>query len=114
MDDNTIKRMPRHEVEALLKLLAEFEREELALLMWERREAERLGRVHWLKLRSPQKTLSTSSEAPVRLHTATHTQRSQGTRYTSTSHFRHYFLQAVFTGEAGMFSLRFCQLVLDI
>ena len=34
------------EVEALLRLLAEWEREELELLMQERREAERQGRLH--------------------------------------------------------------------
>jgi len=34
------------EVEALLRLLAEFEREEMELIMRERREAERLGRLH--------------------------------------------------------------------
>jgi hypothetical protein len=34
------------EVQALLRLLAEFEREELELLMRERREAEREGRLH--------------------------------------------------------------------
>jgi hypothetical protein len=33
------------EVEALLRLLAEWEREELALLMWERMEAEQEGQV---------------------------------------------------------------------
>jgi hypothetical protein len=32
--------------EALLRLLAEWERQELALLMLERREAERQGRLH--------------------------------------------------------------------
>ena len=44
--DDTIKRMTREEVEALLKLLAQFKRVDLALLMWERRKAERLGRLH--------------------------------------------------------------------
>jgi hypothetical protein len=34
------------EIEALLKMLAEMEREELELLMQERREAERVWRLH--------------------------------------------------------------------
>jgi hypothetical protein len=34
------------EVEALLRLLADWERQELALLMLEWREAERQGRMH--------------------------------------------------------------------
>jgi hypothetical protein len=38
--------MTKAEVEALLRLLAEFEREELVLLMRERMEAERKGRHH--------------------------------------------------------------------
>ena len=38
--------MTTAEVEALLRLLAEWEREELELLMQERREAEREGRLH--------------------------------------------------------------------
>lgn len=39
-------RMNRQEIEALLRLLAEWEREELNLLMQERREAEQEGRLH--------------------------------------------------------------------
>ena len=38
--------MTGQEIEALLKMLAEMEREELELLMQERREAEREGRLH--------------------------------------------------------------------
>ena len=38
--------MTSQEIEALLRLLAEWEREELMLLMLERREAEREGRLH--------------------------------------------------------------------
>jgi hypothetical protein len=38
--------MTRQEIEALLRLLAEFEREELELIMRERREAEREGKLH--------------------------------------------------------------------
>ena len=38
-----LSRMTRQEIEALLKLLAEWEREELELIMRERREAEREG-----------------------------------------------------------------------
>jgi len=38
--------MSREEVEALLRLLAEMEREELQQIMQERREAERQGRLH--------------------------------------------------------------------
>ena len=38
--------MTPEEVQALLRLLAEFEREELNLLMRERREAERVRRSH--------------------------------------------------------------------
>jgi hypothetical protein len=36
-----LSKMPLEEVQALLRLLAEWEREELELLMQERREAER-------------------------------------------------------------------------
>ena len=38
--------MTTAEIEALLRLLAEWEREELELVMQERREAERQGRLH--------------------------------------------------------------------
>ena len=38
--------MTLEEVQALLRLLAEFEREEMELLMRERREAEREWRLH--------------------------------------------------------------------
>jgi len=38
--------MTRQEIEALPKILAEMEREELELLMQKRREAERLGRLY--------------------------------------------------------------------
>jgi len=38
--------MTLDEVQALLRLLAEFEREELELIMRERRKAERLGLLH--------------------------------------------------------------------
>ena len=38
--------MTLEEVQALLRLLAEFEREELELIMRERREAEREGRLN--------------------------------------------------------------------
>ena len=41
-----LSRMTRQEIEALLKMLADLEREELALLMQERRESERQGRLH--------------------------------------------------------------------
>jgi hypothetical protein len=41
-----LSKMTRQEIEALLRLLTEFEREEKVLLMQERREAERLGRLH--------------------------------------------------------------------
>lgn len=41
-----LDRLTREEIEALLKLLAEFEREEMELLKRERREAERQGRLH--------------------------------------------------------------------
>ena len=43
---DTIKRRTTAEIVALLKILAEWERQELALLMLERREAEREGRLH--------------------------------------------------------------------
>jgi hypothetical protein len=36
----------RQEIEALLRLSAEFEREELELIMEERWEAERMGQLH--------------------------------------------------------------------
>ena len=38
--------MTRQEIEALLRLLAEMEREELELIMQERYEAERMGQLH--------------------------------------------------------------------
>ena len=38
--------MTTAEVEAMLRLLADMEREEMELLMRERREAERLGRLN--------------------------------------------------------------------
>ena len=38
--------MTTAEVEVLLRLLVEFEREKMELLMREQREAERLGRLH--------------------------------------------------------------------
>jgi hypothetical protein len=38
--------MTLEEVQALLRILAEFEREELELMMQERREAEREGWLH--------------------------------------------------------------------
>jgi hypothetical protein len=41
-----MSKIARQEIEALLRLLAEMEREELKLLMQERREAERHGRLH--------------------------------------------------------------------
>jgi len=41
-----MSKMTRQEIEAFLKMLAEMERQELALLMRERQEAERLGRLH--------------------------------------------------------------------
>jgi hypothetical protein len=37
-----MSKMTRQEIEALLRLLDEFEREELEILMQERREAERM------------------------------------------------------------------------
>ncbi len=43
-----LSRMTLEEVEALLRLLAEWEREEMELIMRERREAERAGRLHFL------------------------------------------------------------------
>ena len=43
-----LPKMTRQEIEALLKMLAELEREELELLMQERWEAERQGRLHQL------------------------------------------------------------------
>jgi hypothetical protein len=42
-----LSRMTQAEIAALLRLLAEWERRELALLMLERRKAERQGRLHW-------------------------------------------------------------------
>jgi hypothetical protein len=42
-----VSKMTRQEIEALMRLLAECERRELALLLLERREAERQGRVHY-------------------------------------------------------------------
>jgi len=41
-----LSKMTTAEVEALLRLLAEWEREEMAVLMQERREAEREGWLH--------------------------------------------------------------------
>ena len=41
-----LSKMTTAEVEALLRLLAEWERKELELVMQERREAEREGRLH--------------------------------------------------------------------
>ena len=41
-----LDKMTIAEVEALLRLLAEWEREEMAILMRERREAEMQGRLH--------------------------------------------------------------------
>ena len=41
-----LSKMTTAEVEALLRLLAEFEREELALLMHERMETEQEGWLH--------------------------------------------------------------------
>jgi hypothetical protein len=41
-----LSKMTREEVQALLRLLAEWEREELELVMQERREAELEGRLH--------------------------------------------------------------------
>jgi len=40
--------MTRQEIEALLKILAEMKRQEIALRMQERRDAERRGRLHYL------------------------------------------------------------------
>ena len=41
-----LTKMTLEEVQALLRLLAEYEWEELELIMRERREAEREGRLH--------------------------------------------------------------------
>ena len=41
-----LSKMALEEVQALLRILAEFERWELELLMRERREAEQEGRLH--------------------------------------------------------------------
>jgi hypothetical protein len=41
-----MSKMTRQEIEALLRLLAACEREEMVLLMRERREAERDGLLH--------------------------------------------------------------------
>jgi len=41
-----LSKMTLEEVQALLRLLAEFEREEMVLIMRERKEAEREGRLH--------------------------------------------------------------------
>ena len=41
-----MSKMTLEEVQALLRLLADMEREELALIMRERREAERVRRFH--------------------------------------------------------------------
>jgi hypothetical protein len=41
-----MSRMNIVEIESLLRLLAEWERQELALLMLERRQAEQEGRLH--------------------------------------------------------------------
>ena len=41
-----LSKVPQEEVQALLRLLAEWEREELELLMRERVEAERERRLH--------------------------------------------------------------------
>ena len=41
-----MSKMTRQEIEALLRLLAEWEREELELVIQERREAEREGGLH--------------------------------------------------------------------
>jgi hypothetical protein len=41
-----MSQMTRAEIQSLLRLLAEWERQELALLMLERRLAEREGRLH--------------------------------------------------------------------
>ena len=38
--------MTRQEIEAMLRLLAEMEREELELIMKERQEAKRLGQLY--------------------------------------------------------------------
>ena len=41
-----MSKMTRQEIEAMLRLLAEMEREELELIMDERQEAERMGQLH--------------------------------------------------------------------
>jgi hypothetical protein len=41
-----LSKMTLEEVQILLRLLAEYEQEELELIMRERREAEREGRLH--------------------------------------------------------------------
>lgn len=41
-----MSKMTRQEIETLLKMLAEMERQEMALLMQERREVERAGHLH--------------------------------------------------------------------
>jgi hypothetical protein len=41
-----MSKMTRQEIEAMLRLLAEMEREELALIIEARREAERMGQLH--------------------------------------------------------------------
>lgn len=41
-----LSRMTIEEVEALLRLLSQWEREELELVVQERREADRLGQLH--------------------------------------------------------------------
>jgi hypothetical protein len=41
-----LSKMTRQEIEVLLRLLAEWGRRELALLMLERHEAERQGKLH--------------------------------------------------------------------
>jgi len=41
-----LSKMTTEEMEALLRLLAEWEREEMELIMLERQEAERRGRLH--------------------------------------------------------------------
>jgi hypothetical protein len=42
-----LSKMTRQEIEALLKMLAEMKRQQIALLMWERRYTERQGRLHY-------------------------------------------------------------------
>ena len=41
-----MSKMTRQEIEAMLRLLAEMEREELELIMKERQEAKRLGQLY--------------------------------------------------------------------